>query len=245
MQKPNSHLLLKFSLLANVLAVLIALGVVFWMGGWKHFYAKLKNRGLSEQYAMQIDQLNLLPQDSMDLVFLGNSLIANGHWGEWFGDQKVANRGISGDGIEGVLGRLETVKRLRPEKLFLLIGINDLAFHSEEWLLERYENLLRQLKVELPGTKVWVQSILPVNNSVKETGHANETISLVNSELESMAKRHEIGFLNLHPIFADQKGRLKAEWTLDGIHLTGTAYQFWSDFLRKEVLLKTDKLLDK
>jgi len=217
MQKPYSNPIFWISIFGNIFAIIVALGIIHWMGGFRQFKTRLKNRGLSESYHMDISQQNILPAQQADLMFLGNSLIANGQWAEWFPEFKVANRGIRGDGVEGVMRRLDAIVKNPPKRLVLLIGINDLAYHDSVWLVEKYGGLLTALKSKLPTTKVYVQSILPVNNHVKDTGHSNQTITLVNSQLQQI------------------DGKLKTNWTLDGLHLTGIAYQQWATFLKTKV----------
>lgn len=47
--------------------------------------------------------------------------------GELFDDLHVKNRGITGDITAGVIHRLDEIANRKPAKVFLLIGVNDLA----------------------------------------------------------------------------------------------------------------------
>ncbi len=235
MQKPFSNPIFWISILANIATIAVAIGIISWMGGYRQFMSRLKNRGLSTAYEMDKSQQSILPTKQADLLFLGNSLIANGHWTEWFPDHIVLNRGIRGDGIEGVMRRLDPLAIEPPKEIVLLIGINDLAYHDKDWVISKYKLLLKQLKTKLPITKVLVQSILPVNNHVKDTGHSNLDITLINKELEKVVVDTGYRWLDLHPLFSDGNGNLKKDWTLDGLHLTGIAYQKWTAFLKKQI----------
>ena len=62
----------------------------------------------------------------VDVAFLGDSIAHEGLWSEYFPDKTVINRGVSGDTVADVINRLPDVAPLRPEKLFVLVGINDL-----------------------------------------------------------------------------------------------------------------------
>ena len=44
-----------------------------------------------------------------------------------FNDLRIKNRGISGDVSAGILKRVDEVVMRRPSKVFLMIGVNDLA----------------------------------------------------------------------------------------------------------------------
>ena len=49
--------------------------------------------------------------------------------------------------------------------------------------------------------------------------------------LEKLAAQHGAAFINLFPHFVDEEGLLRAEYTVDGVHLTQTAYDMWRDLL--------------
>ena len=81
----------------------------------------------STYYHQRVSLFRSLPQTTGDIVFLGNSITDGGEWTEMFADPKVKKRGISGDSTSGVLNRLDEVYNRKPAKVFLLIGVNDLA----------------------------------------------------------------------------------------------------------------------
>ncbi len=68
-----------------------------------------------------------MPFTKGDIVFLGNSITDGAEWSELFADNRMKNRGISGDISAGVLHRIDEVVQRKPSKIFLLIGTNDLA----------------------------------------------------------------------------------------------------------------------
>ena len=111
---------------------------------------------------------SILPVKSTDIVFLGNSITDGGEFNELFGMPNILNRGISSDVITGVEKRLTQVTKGKPAKIFLLIGINDVSHHiSVERLAERYERLVKKIREQSPETKLYVQSIMPVNNTFR------------------------------------------------------------------------------
>lgn len=69
----------------------------------------------------------VLPTSKKDIIFLGNSITNGGEWAELLGNPHVKNRGISGDRADTMLDRLHVITKGKPAKIFLLIGINDLA----------------------------------------------------------------------------------------------------------------------
>src|SRR5262245_42410399 len=71
-------------------------------------------------------QFDILPPPHDSIVFLGDSITELCHWSELLQNPSVLNRGIGGDTTQDILNRVDQIYRLRPQKLFLMIGVNDL-----------------------------------------------------------------------------------------------------------------------
>lgn len=222
---------LLFSLLLNLLLIGVIFFIMHKLGGPRYVYLKMKNRGSAGVYMHRKNIFEKLPQDSTDVVFLGNSLTEQGPWEELFPQVDLKNRGIATDMTDGILDRLETVTAMQPEKLFISIGVNDLLFHKPDYILRNYEKILDNISRLSPSTKVFVQSLLPVNNEVRTTGVYNKDIQIINRKLEELCQAKGLTFIKLHTHFANAQGKLKEEFTLDGIHLNGAAYLLWRDLL--------------
>lgn len=182
-----------------------------------------------------------LPQQKNAIVFLGNSITEAGKWNEILPGLPVQNRGISGDNSFGVLARLPQIVQAKPAKIFLLIGVNDLKREvPANVIINNCERMLSMIKAGSPRTKVYVQSILPVNDTIliepfKKVTNAN--VALVNKAYEQLAKKYGYNFVNLHEPFADAKGQLKRAETPDGLHLKVSAYPAWVNYLRSKKYL--------
>ena len=101
----------------------------------------------------------LLPNDRGEIVFLGDSITDGCDWSEMFHNPLIKNRGISGDVTQGVLDRLGEVVESKPAKIFLMIGINDLARGlTEKEILANIESIIREVRKKSPETKLYLQS---------------------------------------------------------------------------------------
>lgn len=176
-----------------------------------------------------------LPHTKNDIIFLGNSITDGGEWCELFDNKNVKNRGISGDVVEGVYDRLPTILKGNPAKIFLLIGVNDVAQgKSAEYIAEGIEKIVNKIKNESPKTKIYIQSILPVNDVFNMfTGHTKRAGVIIrcNELVKSMALKNNITYIDLYPLFINGDGKLKAEYTNDGLHLLGKGYIAWRDII--------------
>ena len=135
-----------------------------------------QNKPYSEFYYRRATLFEKLPIDSTDIIFLGNSITNGCEWNELFPEQHVKNRGISGDRTTGVYDRLHSILTGNPQKVFLLIGINDLQHGaSADSVIHGIIRIAEHIKAESPGTELYIQSILPVNDQFgKYPKHTNK-----------------------------------------------------------------------
>jgi lysophospholipase L1-like esterase len=176
-------------------------------------------------------QFDILHPPAGGVVFLGDSITEGGHWSELFGSAAMLNRGIGGDTTGDVLARLGQVYALEPAKLFLMIGVNDLNSSVDPAVTRANLRLILDgLAARLPGTQVFVQSVLPVNADWR-WGADNTGIDALNAFLREECTRRGLAWVDLRADFADAGGALRADLSNDGIHLLGAGYALWRDRL--------------
>ncbi|MCM1369807.1 MAG: GDSL-type esterase/lipase family protein [Candidatus Amulumruptor caecigallinarius] len=192
-----------------------------------------------EYWDRKTSLFELLPIKSDDIVFLGNSITDGGEFNELFGMDNIKNRGISSDIITGVEKRINQITPGQPRKIFLLIGINDVSHgHNVAKLAERYERLVKKIREQSPETQLYVQSVMPVNNSFnryKSLRNKENTLKQFNKEIESIAARNGATYIDLWPFLSDANGNMKREYTNDGLHLNGNGYKAWAAGIEKFV----------
>ncbi len=192
--------------------------------------------GQGSKFGTYYDQrkslFEILPDTKNEIIFLGNSITDGGEWGELLQNPRAVNRGISGDTSEGVLFRLYQVTRVEPAKVFLLIGINDLSKNiSPDTVYVNICKIVSTIRTKSPKTKVYVQSILPVNNTFKTfASHTNRTpqVKDLNERLKNICPKLGATFVDL---FSELKNPnddlLNPLYTNDGLHLLGEGYKAW------------------
>ncbi|MEI9920593.1 MAG: GDSL-type esterase/lipase family protein [Bacteroidota bacterium] len=171
------------------------------------------------------------------ILFLGNSITEAGDYKKLLGDTTVINRGIGGDITFGIINRIDEVTRFKPSKLFLMIGVNDLSKNiPENVVLQNIFAIVNLIHAGSPKTIVYVESILPVNPTVKDfpKGYdVDDRAVLINRELANMQKRVKYTFVDLHDKFSDVGGLLDPRYTTDGLHLNSAGYQHWLKILKE------------
>ncbi len=176
---------------------------------------------------------------SKDIVMLGNSLTENGgDWAERLGKKHVRNRGIIGDEVMGMYDRLHQILPGHPSKLFLLAGVNDVSHNlTTDSIVDMICMTIERIRKESPKTKLYLQSLLPFNEAFgryKLLAGKTDMIPEINARLKALAKKKRITFVNLFPLFTEKGTNvLRAELSVDGLHLNEDGYKIWVKALKK------------
>ena len=169
-----------------------------------------------------------------DIVFLGNSITAGSDFQSSFQDKKIVNLGYCGDIIPGMINRIEMVKAVSPEKIFIMAGTNDLVHVSIEKYVERYDSLISGLQRNLPDAKIYIQSVLPANHELASDYIPNAKVKDGNDAIKKLAESKGCTYINLYDLY-EVEGEMKKELSRDGIHLKPEAYDIWAEAIREYV----------
>ena len=96
--------------------------------------------------------------------------------------------------------------------------------------MERYEKMVKEILAHLPGVQLTLLAYYPVNHEAACDDswffyRTNERIHEANEAVEALAEKYHLGFLDLNAPLMDEKGRLKAEFTIDGVHMYPNGYR--------------------
>ena len=216
--------------------VLIVVFVTFFSFVSRSQQLKIDSTTRPGNFQLKTDQFRSFKNSSKDVIFLGNSITAGVDWNELLSLPQARNRGISGDVTFGILERLDEVIEGLPAKVFILIGINDVSRNiPDSLILSNYNQIVTRIKTGSPRTKIYIQTLLPVNNTVlplKNHYNKDEHIKAVNEGLKSLALKEHVTCIDLHPHFMDAEGKLNKDYTIDGLHLNIKGYQVWAGILK-------------
>jgi lysophospholipase L1-like esterase len=168
----------------------------------------------------------------LKILFLGDSLTEYCDWPEFFPDKEIQNHGISGDTTDGILYRLDRVIDGRPDKIFLMAGINDIFMgRPVAEIAGNYGRILERIKDRLPDAELFVQSVLPTDDPL-----INGRVERLNDEIKAMAEGLTFRYLALNSSFASPGGTINPEYSADGVHLTKAGYAAWAGLIRGHVI---------
>lgn len=102
-------------------------------------------------------------------------------------------------------------------------------------IADNVRQIVEQVQTESPDTEIYLQSVLPVNPAYpgfpQHYDKENKVIRL-NRLLRGTAADTDVHFVNLFPLFLDRLERLDESLTNDGLHLNGSGYEIWVDYLQ-------------
>lgn len=196
-----------------------------------------KSKKYTELWGQRATLFNTLGCDSTSIVMLGNSLTHGDEWHELFNDHRILNRGINGDIIQGIVDRLDAVVDGHPAKIFLLSGTNDVSHDlTADSIAQAAGKLISLIRERSPQTKLYVQSLFPINNvdyrRYKAMFGKDQVIRDVNARLQDICKEQGVTYIDVYSHLVDEKGNLRADLTNDGLHLLGQGYLIWRDILQ-------------
>ena len=182
-----------------------------------------------------LDKMNI----DVDVVFFGNSITKVSAFHTYFENVSVCNLGYSGDNLKGMNNRISLVKTVKPEKVFIMGGVNDLAAKDDKYIIETYKQMLVSMKDSIPTAQIYVQSILPIGkNRYKDRKSDNERIIRLNKQLETIAKELQLTYVDIFSLYY-KDGELDKTITHDGIHLYPEAYNRWAEKIRPYIYEKS------
>lgn len=134
---------------------------------------------------------------------------------------------------------MDTIIKRKPEKIYILLGSNDLLYGMDsEKFSSDYLGFIQDIKDKLPETKVYIQSIFPVTKDVenKKPLLTNLRIDEFNLVLQRKASEQGIGYIDIATLLKDESGIMNRDYTSDGIHVKFKFYSIWLDCIKKNSL---------
>ncbi|PXA86879.1 hypothetical protein DMC47_33455 [Nostoc sp. 3335mG] len=171
-----------------------------------------------------------------DLVMIGDSIteIWQIAMPEMFGG-RIVNRGIAGQTSPQILLRfMQDVVALKPRRVHILCGANDVAGNTGPNLPEDYQRNIRAM-VDLAtanGIEVLLCSIMPAEKAFwAPDARPLEWIPHLNAWLRGFAEERAIRFVDYNSALNDGRGALQDRYSADGVHVTRAAYVVMKDIL--------------
>lgn len=174
------------------------------------------------------------------IVFTGSSLMEMFPIEKWVKELGpnapiVYNRGVGGYRTTDLLPILDAcVFELTPRKVFINIGTNDLSDDniSLETVMSNYDRIITQIEEKLPSVIIYMMAYYPINYEAATEEmkpclliRTNEKINRANELVAQLAAKHGQKYINVNAPLMDEQGRLKAQYTIEGMHIKPEGYR--------------------
>ena len=152
----------------------------------------------------------------------------------------IYNRGIGGYKTDDFLRDIDDMLfDLEPSYVFLNIGTNDMNEREdgEDWLahlLRNYRRIFDLCKEKLPDTKFYIMAFYPINSVIPAAKpllsnmlklRTRENLKLANEAIEKLTREYGYEYIDVNAGLTDEEGFLKAEFTVEGVHMFADAYE--------------------
>ena len=224
-----SYLLLVF-LLISLCSICF---IIFHFSSFDHNKVKI----IKEEFIKEVKVVD------DNYIFLGDSITEFYDLNKYYEDMPVIKSGFAGYTTADILKKLDKlVYQYNPSKVFILIGTNDLGKEiSNDTIVSNIKKIISGIKENRPYTKIYLQSIYPVNDSgVDEvnnyTGDGNrnnEEIIKINNSLKELAKDNDIVYIDIYSKLVDDNNLLDIKYTYDGLHISSEGYELITNVLKE------------
>ena len=128
----------------------------------------------------------------------------------------------------GNVGLIDAVSAIKPELLYMSLGMNDLNMNSGEGFASRYSDVIRQIKQNNPDINIVVAGITPIADYVTYSNNAN--IRSYNEALRNAVNTiglPDIYYFDAYSVLADPNTlALSSNCSSgDGIHISSASYK--------------------
>ncbi len=133
---------------------------------------------------------------------------------------------------------LNAMKQYNPKHIFIMLGINGIAFQSKDNFLSGYSQFLDAVIAQHPNSVIYLQSILPVTNKKQNADKrfANSKINSYNEGIQALALKKGVYYLNVAEAFKDAYGNLPSSASSDGIHFGPAHYRLWIEYIKRHTV---------
>lgn len=129
----------------------------------------------------------------------------------------------------------DSAAAMGAKKIYLMLGINDIALYGIEDSAENLEKLALRFLAKQPDAVLYIQSATPIIRAKQRNFWNNENLDRYNYKVSEICKKHEWNYLDIASVMRESDGSLKPEYCSDpnilGIHFTDRACDVWIQYI--------------
>lgn len=119
-------------------------------------------------------------------------------------------------------------------KIYFQIGINEMGRGTLDGFMEKYAQSVEKIRELQPEAFIFLQGIMKVTaeKSNSDSIFNNQGIQARNERIAELADGITVFYIDVNEVICDETGGLRADLTFDNLHLYGSKYGIWVDFLK-------------
>ncbi len=197
------------------------------------------------RYAEVNYEVGLPRPEEKRIIMIGSSAVDMWNFASDFKGVSLLNRGIGGETSDQFWLRFRPdVLHLKPYGVIIYAGTcNDFWSENRMSPSETKANLARMARMaSAQDVRVAIGAIAPVNDYLPNTesyiiSHPINEVLAINRWLKALCEENGYDYIDFYTPVADEAGKMKKEWSSDGIHCNARGYAAWTALV-EEVLTR-------
>lgn len=132
---------------------------------------------------------------------------------------------------------LEALAAGHFSKVYLMLGVNELGWWSENQFSRQYGELIDLVRQAQPDAQLYLQTLIPVTEAKSSEGvFTNLRLQAFNRVIRALGLEKQAYVVDVWSAFANEHGALPARQSSDGIHLYPPDYDQWLVYLKNHTV---------
>lgn len=144
-------------------------------------------------------------------------------------------KAVTINGVDYTL--VEALAQKQYNKVYICLGVNELGYFNDQGFYDSYCKVIDDIRASQPNAVIYIQNLVPLNeDTIAARGGSpyltNEHLRVYNELTQKVALEKQVVYLDLYSAFVGPDGQLPADASTDGVHLTGSYYKAWLEYLK-------------
>lgn len=132
---------------------------------------------------------------------------------------------------------VEALAQKQYNKVYICLGVNELGYFNDQGFYDSYCKVIDDIRASQPNAVIYIQNLVPLNeDTIAARGGSpyltNEHLRVYNELTQKVALEKQVVYLDLYSAFVGPDGQLPADASTDGVHLSGSYYKAWLEYLK-------------
>lgn len=136
----------------------------------------------------------------------------------------------------------QALSEKKYKKVYFQIGINEMGRGTIDTFMEAYAQSVEKFHSLQPEAVIYIQGIMKVTKSKSDSDPIfnNEGIEARNERIARLADNITFFYIDVNEVVCDETGALREDLTFDNLHLYGSKYDIWVEFLKTKGIRQSD-----